>query len=85
MVIRDELTIPSVYWIFQILRGLDKKQNCLLESPTGSGKTLALLCSCLAWQKNESGKYIFRYFPLYIHIFTPMCVSLDILFRYVCF
>eukprot|EP00794_Sanderia_malayensis_P014307 gene14307-15796_t len=45
---------PSqITMMHKILRGLDKKQNCLLESPTGSGKTLALLCSCLAWQKNE--------------------------------
>ena len=35
-----------------IIRGITKRQNCLLESPTGSGKTLALLCSSLAWQEN---------------------------------
>lgn len=40
----------------KILRGLDKRQNCLLESPTGSGKTLALLCSSLAWQQTEYAK-----------------------------
>ncbi|XP_031560838.1 Fanconi anemia group J protein homolog [Actinia tenebrosa] len=34
----------------KIMKGLDRKQHCLLESPTGSGKSLALLCSCLAWQ-----------------------------------
>ncbi|KAF2348486.1 P-loop containing nucleoside triphosphate hydrolase, partial [Trinorchestia longiramus] len=33
----------------QILKGLQKGENCLLESPTGSGKSLALLCSTLAW------------------------------------
>ena len=37
----------------RIIKGLQRKQNCLLESPTGSGKTLALLCSALAWQFNE--------------------------------
>ncbi|GBN98761.1 Fanconi anemia group J [Araneus ventricosus] len=35
----------------KIIKCLNKKQNCLLESPTGSGKSLALLCACLAWQK----------------------------------
>lgn len=37
----------------KIIKGLQKKENCLLESPTGSGKTLSLLCSALAWQKSE--------------------------------
>jgi Fanconi anemia group J protein len=37
----------------QVIKGLQRKQNCLLESPTGSGKTLALLCSALAWQFGE--------------------------------
>ncbi len=37
----------------KIIKGLQRKQNCLLESPTGSGKTLALLCSTLAWQLHE--------------------------------
>ncbi|XP_066219255.1 Fanconi anemia group J protein [Saccopteryx leptura] len=39
-----------------IVRGLNTKQHCLLESPTGSGKSLALLCSALAWQQSLSGK-----------------------------
>ncbi|XP_034496339.1 Fanconi anemia group J protein isoform X2 [Ailuropoda melanoleuca] len=39
-----------------IVRGLNSKQHCLLESPTGSGKSLALLCSALAWQQSLSGK-----------------------------
>lgn len=37
----------------KLIKGLQKKENCLLESPTGSGKTLSLLCSALAWQKME--------------------------------
>ena len=41
---------------FQILKGIDRSQNCLLESPTGTGKSLALLCSVLAWQTAEHGE-----------------------------
>jgi superfamily II DNA/RNA helicase len=37
----------------KIIKGLQNRQNCLLESPTGSGKTLALLVSAVAWQKHE--------------------------------
>uniref|UniRef100_A0A8C6SWZ8 DNA 5'-3' helicase n=1 Tax=Neogobius melanostomus TaxID=47308 RepID=A0A8C6SWZ8_9GOBI len=36
-----------------IVRGLNKSQHCLLESPTGSGKSLALLCSTLGWQQGH--------------------------------
>uniref|UniRef100_A0A8C6SYR0 DNA 5'-3' helicase n=1 Tax=Neogobius melanostomus TaxID=47308 RepID=A0A8C6SYR0_9GOBI len=36
-----------------IVRGLNKSQHCLLESPTGSGKSLALLCSTLGWQQGQ--------------------------------
>ncbi|KAK3751815.1 hypothetical protein QZH41_013292 [Actinostola sp. cb2023] len=39
----------------RIMKGLERHQHCLLESPTGSGKSLALLCSCLAWQTAEYG------------------------------
>ncbi|XP_055513678.1 Fanconi anemia group J protein isoform X2 [Leucoraja erinacea] len=39
-----------------IVRGLNCRQHCLLESPTGSGKSLALLCSALAWQQSQYEK-----------------------------
>ncbi|KAK7088030.1 Fanconi anemia group J protein homolog isoform X2 [Littorina saxatilis] len=40
----------------KIIKGIQRNQNCLLESPTGSGKSLALLCSALAWQTAEKKK-----------------------------
>uniref|UniRef100_A0A8B9FBX3 DNA 5'-3' helicase n=1 Tax=Amazona collaria TaxID=241587 RepID=A0A8B9FBX3_9PSIT len=39
-----------------IIKGLNNRQHCLLESPTGSGKSLALLCSALSWQQSQYGK-----------------------------
>ncbi|NXV74669.1 FANCJ protein, partial [Atlantisia rogersi] len=35
-----------------IVKGLNNRQHCLLESPTGSGKSLALLCSAISWQQS---------------------------------
>ncbi|BFZ04346.1 hypothetical protein BsWGS_07385 [Bradybaena similaris] len=40
----------------KIIKGIQRRQNCLIESPTGSGKSLALLCSALAWQSAEKAK-----------------------------
>ncbi|XP_012219996.1 Fanconi anemia group J protein homolog [Linepithema humile] len=40
----------------KVIRGCNKEENCILESPTGSGKTLALLCGALAWQEQYSEK-----------------------------
>ncbi|KAM7443565.1 Fanconi anemia group J protein [Porites harrisoni] len=66
---RFEYTISGVKVVFpckayptqlsmmnMIIRGIERQQNSLLESPTGSGKSLALLCSCLAWQTAEYEK-----------------------------
>ncbi|KAM6242291.1 Fanconi anemia group J protein isoform 2-T4 [Porphyrio hochstetteri] len=39
-----------------IVKGLNNRQHCLLESPTGSGKSLALLCSALSWQQSLHAK-----------------------------
>uniref|UniRef100_A0A8B9RQT4 DNA 5'-3' helicase n=1 Tax=Accipiter nisus TaxID=211598 RepID=A0A8B9RQT4_9AVES len=39
-----------------IVKGLNNRQHCLLESPTGSGKSLALLCSALSWQQSLYGE-----------------------------
>ena len=44
---------PQLALMSKMLTGVQKGENCLLESPTGTGKTLALLCAALAWQKQQ--------------------------------
>ena len=36
-----------------VIKSVQDKTNAMLESPTGTGKTLSLLCSSIAWLKNE--------------------------------
>lgn len=44
---------PQLALMSKMLTGVQKGENCLLESPTGTGKTLALLCAALAWQRQQ--------------------------------
>ena len=43
----------QIKYISSVVNALDKRQNCLIESPTGTGKTLCLLTACLAWLTNR--------------------------------
>ena len=44
---------PQLALMSKLLTGVQRRENCLLESPTGTGKTLALLSAALAWQRQQ--------------------------------
>ncbi len=44
---------PQLALMSKLLMGVQRRENCLLESPTGTGKTLALLSAALAWQRQQ--------------------------------
>ncbi|KAJ2940172.1 hypothetical protein O0L34_g11736 [Tuta absoluta] len=49
----------QIVLMFKLITAINKRQNCLLESPTGSGKTLALLCGALAWQQQAQSEFFY--------------------------
>eukprot|EP01083_Nonionella_stella_P303108 1047872_1 len=51
----------------KVIHALKQRQNALLESPTGSGKSLAILCSVLAWHKQN--------YPKTTHLPTKPCTE----------
>ena len=48
----------QVDYMRSTMQAINTSSNAILESPTGTGKTLCLLCSTLAWQKNEAHKVL---------------------------